>query len=402
MGSLDGVRVIDFTHMIAGPLCTMLLADLGADVVKVEPAEGETSRHLGDRIAGEDTDYFLALNRNKRSIVLDLKSAGDLTTLRALIDDADVVVENFRSGTMERLGLGFETLRRTNPQLVYCAVSGFGPTGPAAARPAVDPIVQALSGIMQLTGTAESGPLKTGFPLGDYVSPLFATIGILAALLERKTTGQGRRVDVAMLDATVFSMLPREGAFFALGREPVRRGNGHSQMVPANTYATAEGRDIYVFVHSEKFWRALVAMLGDEALANDPRFVSNALRLQHRDEVDARIAALFAAHPLAHWIPRIETAGASAAPIRTFAEVFADPLVRDVLVADVPHMSGGTIKVLKAPIRFDGVLPDVRSPPPALGEHTEAVLADLAARTGGSPHVSEDPVPSHTAHAIGF
>lgn len=379
MASLDGIKVIDFTHMVAGPLSTMLLADLGADVIKIEPAEGETARHLGDRIAGEATDYFVAFNRNKRSIVLDLKNPDDIATLRALIDDADLVVENFRAGTMERLGLGFETLRKTNPALIYCSVSGYGPDGPAAHRPAVDPVIQALSGIMQLTGTPASGPLKTGFPLGDYVSPLFATIGILAALIERQSTGLGKRIDVAMLETMVFSMIPREGAFFAHGREPVLRGNAHGQMVPANSYATADGRQIYVFVHNDKFWRVLIEMLGDEALA-DPRFATNALRLQHRDLVDARISAAFAAHPLDYWIPRIDAAGAPAAPIRTFPEVFADPLVRDTMVTTIPHGSGEVVHMLETPIRFDGARPAIRLPPPLLGEHLTEVLGELAAR----------------------
>ncbi|MES1975613.1 MAG: CoA transferase [Pseudomonadota bacterium] len=402
MASLEGIKVIDFTHMIAGPLSTMLLADLGADVLKIEPAEGETARHLGDPIVGPHTDYFLAFNRNKRSMVLDLKAPKDLDLLLTLIADADVVVENFRAGTMERLGLGYETLKALNPRLVYAAVSGFGPTGASAHRPAVDPIIQAMSGIMQLTGTEESGPLKTGFPLGDYVSPLFATIGILAALMERNTTGLGKRVDVAMMDAMVFSIIPREGAFFALGKEPVRRGNGHSQMVPANTYLTADGRQIYLFVHSEKFWKVLTAMLGDEELANDPRFARNALRLQHREEVDRRIAAAFAAHPLSYWEPKIDSAGAPAAPIRTFSEVFSDPSIRDTMLATMRHESGDIIHLLKTPICFDGERPAIRRAPPELGQHQEEVLADVAARTGYKPVVEDHPEPSHAGHEAGF
>jgi len=380
--ALEGVKVIDFTHMIAGPLSTLLLADLGADVLKIEPAEGETARHLGDRIAGDDTDYFLALNRNKRSIVLDLKSESDLAILRALIDGADVVVENFRAGTMERLGIGYEDLKKSNPGLIYASVSGFGPMGPAAQRPALDPMIQALSGIMQLTGTPESGPLKTGFPLGDFVSPLFATIGIVAALYERASTGIGKRVDIAMLDAMVFSMIPREGAFFSLGKEPVRRGNGHSQMVPANSYTTADGRQIYVFIHTEKFWRVLVDVLGDPVLA-EPRFATNALRRELREEVDARVQAAFGARPLSYWEPRLEQYGASAAPVRTFPEVFADPLV-DAIVTPMTHGSGDTIRLLKSPIRFDGSHLEIRTVPPVLDGNREEVLAALAARGVGT------------------
>lgn len=398
--TLDGVRVIDFTHMIAGPLSTLLLADLGADVLKIEPAEGETARHLGDRIAGQDTDYFTALNRNKRSVVLDLKSPRDLAILRTLIEHADVLVENFRAGTMERLGLGYEELKKLNPGLIYAAVTGFGPTGPAAQRPALDPMIQALSGIMQLTGTQESGPLKTGFPLGDYVSPLFATIGILAALLERKDTGLGKRVDVAMLDAMVFTLIPREGAFFSLGKEPVLRGNGHGQMVPANSYKTSDSREIYLFVHTEKFWRVLVDMLGDPVLA-EPRFATNAQRLQLRDEVDARVQAAFGAHPLDYWEPRMERFGVSAAPVRTFSEVFADPLV-DALVTPMRNASGEAIKLLKSPIRLDGQHSPIRTPPPALNQHRDEVLAYVASLTGELPQGEDRPRPSCSPHAEEF
>ncbi|MDX3898941.1 MAG: CoA transferase [Sphingobium sp.] len=401
MTSLEGIRIIDFTHMIAGPLSTMILADLGADVVKIEPAEGETSRHLGEPIVGEDTDYFLALNRNKRSIVLDLKSPRDLEIIRSLIADADVVVENFRAGTMDRLGLGYESLKESNPGLIYASVTGFGPSGPASHKPAVDPIIQALSGIMQLTGTEESGPLKTGFPLGDYVSPLFATIGILAALFERKSTGLGKRVDVSMLDAMVFSMIPREGAFFANGKQPVRRGNGHSQMVPANTYLTQDGRQIYLFVHSNKFWQVLVKMLGDPVLAED-RFATNAQRLEQREEIDSRIAAAFAAHPLAYWGPKIDAAGAPAAPIRTFPEVFADPLVSEPMVTALPHRSGGELKLLRTPICFDGERPEIRTAPPVLGADLDDVLAELQDRSGKRMAAEEHPAPSSAEHSIGF
>lgn len=378
MSQLTGYKVIDLTHMVAGPLATMLLADLGADVLKIEPAHGDTSRHLGDPIAGADTDYFIAYNRNKRSIVLDLKAADDLATLRALIADADIVVENFRAGTMDRLGLGYERLRAANPRLIYCSITGYGPDSPAAHRPAVDPVMQALSGLMSLTGTPQSGPLKTGFPLGDYVTPLFATIGILAAVVERQASGVGRRVDVAMLDALVFTMLPREGAFFAHGRAPVLRGNAHGQMVPANSYDTADGRQIYVFVHNDKFWRILVDLLGDAELG-DVRFATNAQRLQHRAEIDGRIATAFRAHPLDHWEPRIDAMGAPAGTVRTLPEVFADPLVRDEMVATLRHRSGDIVHLLKTPIAFDGAKPEIRLPPPALGEHRDDVRAERTA-----------------------
>jgi crotonobetainyl-CoA:carnitine CoA-transferase CaiB-like acyl-CoA transferase len=376
MAALDGLKIIDLTHMVAGPLCTMLLADLGADVIKIEPAHGDTSRHLGEAIAGQDTDYFLAYNRNKRSVVLDLKEAGDLALLRRMIDGADMVVENFRAGTMERLGIGYDRLRQSNPGLIYCSVSGYGPESEAAHRPAVDPVIQALSGIMQLTGSPESGPLKTGFPLGDYVAPLFATIGVLSALRERDRTGIGQRVDISMFEAMVFSLLPREGTFFAKGREPVLRGNAHGQMVPANSYVTADHRQIYVFIHSDKFWTTLTDMLDVEELRS-PDFATNAMRIEHRETVDTLIAQAFAQHPLDYWNERIDRFAVPAGAIRTFREVFTDPLVRDQLMETMPHSSGEAVHLLRSPIRLNGALPAIRRPPPALGEHQDEIIEEL-------------------------
>ena len=374
MGILEGIRVIDFTHMIAGPLSTMVLADLGADVIKIEPPEGETARHLGDPYWTDQTDYFIALNRNKRSVVLDLKSPSGIDAVRALIADADIVVENFRAGTADKLGLGYDALAELNPRLIYCSISGFGPDGPYADRPAVDPIVQALSGIMQLTGTETSGPLKTGFPLGDYVTPLFGAIGMLAALIEREKTGKGQRIDVSMLDATVFSMIPREGGYFAKGLHPIRRGNGHTQLMPANTYHTADGRQIMLFCHNPKFWQALIDVLGDEGLRTDPRFATNAARIAARDELEARIGAAFLEHPLSYWLPRIERFGASAAPVRTFDEVFADPEILRHVVATVDHPTAGEVSLLKTPIRFSETPVTIRAAPPLLGQHNDEVL----------------------------
>lgn len=379
MAALDGLKIIDLTHMVAGPLCTMLLADLGADVIKIEPAHGDTSRHLGEPIAGEDTDYFLAYNRNKRSIMLDLKDSSDLGMLRQMIEGADMVVENFRAGTMERLGIGYDLLRQTNPGLIYCSVSGYGPESEVAHRPAVDPVIQALSGIMQLTGSPESGPLKTGFPLGDYVAPLFATIGVLSALRERDRTGTGQRVDISMFEAMVFSLLPREGTFFAKGREPVLRGNAHGQMVPANSYFTSDGRQIYVFIHSDKFWGSLTDMLGVEELKGGA-FATNAMRITRREEVDRLIAGAFAAHPLDYWNERIDRFSVPAGAIRTFPEVFADPLVHDHMIESFQHRSGEPVHLLRSPIRLDGAHPAIRRPPPALGEHQSEILQELMGR----------------------
>jgi long-chain acyl-CoA synthetase len=377
-GVLHGIRVLDLTQMVAGPLCTMMLGDLGAEVVKVEPPEGDSSRQIGRNRPCGESDYFLSVNRNKRSIVLDLKTEQGRATLQALAAHSDVVVENFRPGTMERLGIGYETLRAANPALVYCALSGFGQDGAYRDRPALDPVIQAMSGVMQLTGTQASGPLKTGMLISDFVPPLFGAIGILGALYARRDSGLGQRVDVSMLDATVFSMVPREGYFFSTGKTPERLGNAHYQLSPWNTYATADGRHVMVVAHTEKFWRALAQATGCEDLLADARFAGNGERLRNRQALDQRLAAAFAAEPLSTWTARLEAAGVLFAPVRDFEEVFEDPVVRQ-MVEQVEHPSAGKVEVLRNPIRLSANPASIRRPPPLLGEHTEEVKASVVA-----------------------
>jgi CoA:oxalate CoA-transferase len=376
MGPLEGVRVVDLSQMMAGPLCSMILGDLGADVVKVEPPEGDAIRRTGEtRVAGE-SEYFLSLNRNKRSIVVDLKQRAGQELVRALAAGADVLLENFRTGTAERLGLGWDALRPLNPRLVYCSVTGFPRDGGDAGRPALDPVIQAMSGIMQLTGTPESGPLKTGFPFADLVTPLFATIGVLGALHARERTGSGQRIDVAMLDATIFSTIPREGYYFATGCTPARLGNEHYQIAPYNVYETADGRHVMVIAHTEKFWRALVTALGDAGLGTDPRFATNAERCRHRNALNAALAGGFRQAPLDVWTERLNAAGVIFAPVLTFPDVFGDPRIASRMVARVQHATAGTVSVLANPLRYSDTPASIRRAPPALGEHTREVLAE--------------------------
>ena len=394
-GVLEGIRVLDLTQMVAGPLCTMLLGDLGADVIKVEQPTGDISRTIGvNRPCGE-SDYFLSVNRNKRSVVLDLKSEAGVETLKALAAGSDVLVENFRPGTLERLGIGYEALREANPRLIYCCTTGFGADSPYRDRPAFDPVIQAMSGIMQLTGTASSGPLKAGVLISDFVPPLFGTIGILAALYARVSSGQGQRVDVSMLDATVFAMLPREGHYFSTGGTPTPLGNEHYELVPWNSYETSDGRHMIVAAITEKYWRALVRAIGNEALAEDPRFRTNALRLANREALDAILRAAFATATLAAWSERLTAAGVVFAPVRNFDEVFSDPSVHDAMVATMPHPTAGEISVLRTPIRLSANPPSIRSAPPLLGQHTADVLAEMEAarRTPNQSGASGDASP---------
>jgi crotonobetainyl-CoA:carnitine CoA-transferase CaiB-like acyl-CoA transferase len=384
---LDGIRVLDLTQMVAGPLCTLLLGDMGADIVKVEPPDGDSARHIGRNRPGGESDYFLSMNRNKRGIVLDLKTPAGVEALRALAARADVLVENFRPGTMEKLGIGYESLRETNPRLIYCGLSGFGSTGAYRDRPALDPVIQAMSGLMQLTGTPDSGPLKTGVLLSDFVPPLFGAIGVLGALRARDQSGVGQRVEISMLDATVFSMAPREQYFFATGRTPARLGNAHYQLAPWNTYATSDGRHLMVVSHNDKYWRNLMGVLGRESLTTDPRFATNADRLANRDALDELIAASFVRHTLDHWTARLTQGDVLFSLVRDLPEVFADPEVRDAMVETVQHPTVGELPLLRTPIRMASTPVSIRRAPPLLGQHTDEVLAEcgLPSTTRSTP-----------------
>jgi CoA:oxalate CoA-transferase len=379
-GVLTGIRVLDLTQMVSGPLCTMLLGDLGADIVKVEPPEGDTARHIGLNRPSGESDYFLSMNRNKRSIVLDLKTAAGIQSIKALAATSDVVVENFRPGTMDKLGVGYDALRELNPGLIYCGLSGFGSSGPYRDRPALDPVIQAMSGIMQLTGTPESGPLKLGVLLSDFVPPLFATIGILAALRSRDAGGPGQRVEISMLDATVFSMVPREQFYFATGKTPERLGNAHYQMAPWNTYETSDGRHLIIVAHNEKYWRNLAATLGRPEWVGDERFATNVARLRHRNELDGLIAGIVRQDTLAGWTARLTEGDVLFSPVRDFEGVFNDPVVRESMVETVQHPTAGPVELLRTPIRMEASPVSIRTPPPLLGEHTEEILSEC----GGS------------------
>ncbi|WP_028205149.1 CaiB/BaiF CoA transferase family protein [Paraburkholderia nodosa] len=379
-GALDGVRVLDFTQHVNGPLGTMLLADFGADVIKVEPPEGDTMRTSGDTFIEGESAYFLSVNRNKRSIALDLRSEAGRQTAHALASQVDVVVENFRPGVAERLGIGYEALQALNPRLIYCSSSAFGREGADSARPGMDPVVQAMSGLMQLTGEANGAPLKTGAAFSDVITPMLWTLGVMAALYARVGTGRGQRVELSMLDASIFAMVPREAYFFATGEAPQRLGNSHWEMVPYNTYRTSDGRHLMVLANTDKFWREFAEAVEAHALLADTRLATKRGRIEHRAIVDEGLGAAFAAKPLSYWNERLAQAGAMFAPVRTFSEVFGDERIQRDLVAELDHRVAGKIKVIRNPIRLSDTPATLRRPPPVLGEHTEEILAEFASR----------------------
>ncbi|EPA99413.1 CaiB/BaiF CoA-transferase family protein [Pseudomonas sp. G5(2012)] len=374
MSALKGLKVLDFTQMMTGPFATMMLADSGADVLKVEQPDGDPFRKSGETTINDDGVFFLAINRNKRGIVLDLKTAEGQAAAQALAAEADVFVENFRPGFAEKAGLGYEALSKINPRLVYCSITGFGQSGPDRDRPALDMIIQAMSGIMQITGTQESGPIKTGFPFADLVTALLANVGILTALQARQTTGVGQRVDLSMLDATIFSLVPRDVYFDVTGKTPGRMGNEHWDIVPNNTYRTSDGRDIMIITINEKFWHILCDALDASELKTDPRFANKAARLANRDAVNSTLANIFATRTLAEWDAALSAAGAIYGPVKTWPEVFSDRHTVENLLKTLEHPLGGSFKVINNPLHFSATPNSIYRSPPLKGQHDSEVL----------------------------
>ena len=380
-GALEGFRVLDFSQMMAGPLCATMLADFGADVIKIEPPEGDAMRNTGETRIGGETEFYLSVNRNKRSVVLDLKSAHGLQAAMRLMQTADVVIENFRPGTADRLGIGYAAVLAVNPKIVYCSLSGFGKDSVNRDRPALDPVIQAMSGVMQLSGTAQTGPLRTGFAVSDFSTPIFAAYGVALALLARERNGSGQRIDLSMLNATVAAMVPREGYYFATGRTPERHGNEHYQIVPYGAYETSDQRQVFIIAHNDKYWAALVRALAHAEL-DDARFATGKGRLAHRADVNALIAQACRAVCVDELMRRLTNEGVLFSLVRSFEEVFTDPEIERDMVVRIAHPTAGEVRVLANPLQLSGTPARVRLAPPLLGQHTEEVLAEIGMGAG--------------------
>ena len=387
-GPLAGLRVIDLSTVLAGPYATMLLADLGADVVKVEPPEGDATRGwgppwVGDEGAGTRTAaYYLAVNRNKRSVRLDVRQGAGADVLHRLLTDADVLVENLRPGSLARLGFDEKTLRDLNPDLVHLAISGYGPDGPAAERPGYDFVIQAVGGLMSITGDADADgghPTKVGVAISDIVAGLFATVGILAGLLARRSDGpvRGQRVDVSLLASTLAVLVNQAQNAFVTGSSPGRRGNAHPNIVPYETFATSDG-EIVVAVGSERQWPRFCAAIGAPELAEDPRFVTNGDRVTARATLRLLIAERLAARSTDAWLAALGAADIPCGPITDVLTAFQSPeaTARSMLV-EVEHPALGVLRQAGIPIEFEATPGAVLTAPPLLGEHTDEILAEL-------------------------
>ena len=374
-GPLDGITVLDLTRVLSGPYCTMLLGDMGARVIKVEqPGRGDDTRAWGPPFLEGESTYFLSINRNKESITLDFKQPEGRAILSQLVERADVLIENFRPGALERAGFGYETLASRHPRLVYASISGFGQNGPRRDEPGYDAVIQAEGGLMSITGPAGGPAYRLGVAVADFISGLFAAQGILAALLVRERRGIGQRVDVAMLDAVVALLTYQAGSWFATGEVPQRMGNRHPSIAPYDTFMASDGEFVLAVGNDSQF-RACCAVAGMDALSDDPRFATNAARVEHYDVLRPLLNERFRTETRQRWIARMTAASVPAGAVRTVDEVLADPqvLARE-MVAALDHPLLGSLKQLGLPVKLSGTPGALRRPPPRLGEHTDAVL----------------------------
>jgi crotonobetainyl-CoA:carnitine CoA-transferase CaiB-like acyl-CoA transferase len=380
---LAGIRVVDLTRVLAGPFCAMALGDMGAEVIKVEePGKGDDTRGWPPFAGGEAT-YFLSVNRSKKSITLNLKAPEGQDVLRRLLAVSDVVIENFRPGTMDRLGFGYEALRRDNPRLIYCAISGFGESGPEAHRPGYDLIVQGESGVMDLTGFADGPPVKVGNSVADLVSGMAAAQGIALALLARARSGRGQKVEIGMLDVMASLLTYQAGLYWNGGGRPARRGNQHPSIVP---YEVFRAQDAYVTVGvaNNSLWARFCEGLGRPDLVKDPRFDTEAQRVTNRGVLVPLLDELFGTRPAAEWIGRLEKAGVPAGRISTVPEVCESPhLAARGMVVSMDHPKAGAVKAMGVPIRLWETPGKAAAPPPLLGQHTDEVLTRLLKMSRG-------------------
>jgi crotonobetainyl-CoA:carnitine CoA-transferase CaiB-like acyl-CoA transferase len=372
MTPLQGITVLDLTRVLSGPYCTMMLADMGARVIKIEqPVKGDDTRAWGPPFLDGESAYFLSINRNKESVTLDFKSAQGRSILRRLLEKADVLVENFRPGTLKKLGFDYETLAPEFPGLIYCSISGFGQTGPRWKEPGYDAVMQGEGGLMSLTGPADGQPYRLGVAIADIVSGMFAAQGVTLALLARERTGRGQAVDIGMLDSVTALLTYQAGIFFANDVTPGRLGNRHPSIVPYETFRAADG-DFVLAVGTDEQWRKFCGVAG---LPLDERFATNRQRVAAYADLRPFVAERLNQQPRAYWIERLTAAGVPCGSVRDLRELFRDPHVsaREMLTT-VNHPTIGPLQVLGTPVKLSATPGGVRSAPPRLGEHTDAVL----------------------------
>lgn len=380
-GPLAGLRVLDLTRVLAGPTCTQMLGDLGAEVIKIEkPGSGDDTRGFAPPVmpgTGESA-YFLGVNRNKRSLSLDIAKPEGQAIVRRLLGGCAILVENFKVGALAKYGLGYENLRGDFPSLIYCSITGFGQTGPYAPRPGYDSLIQAMGGVMSLTGEPDGMPQKVGVPVADVFAGLYGCIGILAALRHREQTGEGQQIDIGMLDTHVAWLANQAMNYLATKEDPVRLGNQHPNIVPYQVFPTADGH-IVLSVGNDPTFRRFCEAMGIEHLLADERFATNAARVSNRALVTETLTPVMQSHPTAWWVAKLEELKIGGGPINRLSQVFADPQVQARgMVVTMPHPKAPDgIELVANPVRLSATPPEYRLPPPLLGEHTEEVLGEL-------------------------
>ena len=380
IGPLTGLRVLDLTRVLAGPTCTQMLGDLGAEVIKIErPEAGDDTRGFAPPFVPntKESAYFVGVNRNKKSVTLDIAKPEGQAIIHKLLEHCDILVENFKVGALAKYGLGYEQLAKTHPRLIYCSITGFGQTGPYAPRPGYDALIQAMGGVMSLTGEPNGSPQKVGVPVADLFAGLYGCIGILAAANHRNSTGQGQQIDIGMLDTHVAWLANQGMNYLATGENPARLGNQHPNIAPYQEFPTKDGYLILAVGNDPTFERFCKAF-GQEALLADPRFATNPIRVQNRQLVTDTLTPVMKSKTTAEWIDALEALKIGCGPINTLEQVFADPHVQArEMVVEMAHGSGETVKVIANPVKLSATPPSYRSAPPVLGEHTNAVLSDV-------------------------
>ena len=377
-GALDGLTVLDLTRVLSGPYCTMMLADMGARVIKIEqPGKGDDTRAWGPPFQEGESAYFLSVNRNKESVTLNLKHPDGRRVLDTLIARADVLVENFRPGTLDRMGLGYADLAERRPDLVYCSISGFGQTGPRRREPGYDAVLQGEGGLMSITGSEDGPGYRLGVAIADIVSGMFSAYGVAVALLARHRTGYGQLVDVGMLDAVAALLTYQAGIYFATGTAPARLGNRHPTITPYESLEAADG-DLVVAVGNDQLWQTFCGVLGLDELADDPRFRTNRDRVSARGELHALRVERLRTRPAAEWLAELKAAGVPCGAVRDLEELFSDPqIIERAMVVASDHPIAGVIRQLGVPVKLGRTPGAVRTPPPVLGQHTREVLREL-------------------------
>ncbi len=377
MQPLQGIRVLDLSRVLAGPYCTMVLGDLGAEVIKVEPPEGDETRGWGPPFVGGESAYYLCVNRNKRDMVINLKTDEGKIILRELAMQSDVLVENFRPGTLKRFGLDFETLHALNPKLIYCSITGFGQTGSMKDKPGYDFMIQASGGLMSITGEPEGEPMKTGVAVVDLFAGQNAIIAILAALQARTLTGEGQHLDIALFDSQLGWLANVASNYLISGKLPKRHGNAHANIVPYQSFQASDGW-FAIAVGNDRQFARLCELLGKPELGIDKKFAANSARVQNREEIIAILASIFKTTSVAEWLQKLDEAEIPCGPINNFEQVFSMPQVKErEMLVQMQHPTIGALPLVGSPLKMSATPVEYRLPPPLMGQHTQEILREL-------------------------